>query len=220
MAIWFSETRQLNNFFHVNPRKASVERLMLFLYYFKFTFLIYFVRKYHIFDSKNIKSDMKRKQKAFLHLFLVSISFVGNLYSQESIVVAGGKGTGNGGASSYSVGQIVNMQLRGSGGSAQEGVQQPYEITTLSNDQFDEINLVMIAFPNPVIDELNLTVFNNKFESLSYNLIDTNGKILSKDLNITLSETKVSMHGLPQGVYFLNVINNSKTIKTFKIIKK
>ena len=163
---------------------------------------------------------MKRNKRAFLILFFASILFVTKSYSQESIVVTGGKGTGPGGAASYSVGQIADIQLKGSGGSAQQGIQQAYEIATLSNDKFNEISLVMVAFPNPVIDELNLIVANNKFESLSYNLFDINGRIISKALNITSSETKVSMLGLTQGVYFVAVNNNSKTIKTFKIIKK
>lgn len=161
---------------------------------------------------------MKRNQRAFL--FFATVLFASYSYSQESIVVTGGKGTGTGGASSYSVGQIADIQLKGSGGSAQEGIQQAYEIATLGNDKFDEISLTMTAFPNPVIDELNLIVTNNKFESLSYNLFDINGKIIAKDLNITSSETKVAMQGLTQGVYFLAVNNNSKAIKTFKIIKK
>ncbi|MBS7253465.1 T9SS type A sorting domain-containing protein [Flavobacterium branchiicola] len=163
---------------------------------------------------------MKRNQRAFLILFLVSISFVTNSYAQESIVAAGGKGTGNGGVASYSIGQIADIRLKGSGGSAQQGIQQAYEISTLSNDKFEEISLVMTAFPNPVVDELNLVVVNNKFEDLSYNLFDINGRILSKASNISSSETKVSMQGLVQGVYFLSVNNNSKAIKTFKIIKK
>ncbi|KAF2082197.1 T9SS type A sorting domain-containing protein [Flavobacterium sharifuzzamanii] len=163
---------------------------------------------------------MKINQRTFLILVLASFSFVTHSYAQESIVVTGGKGTGSGGAASYSVGQIADIQLKGSGGSAQQGIQQAYEIATLSNDKFDEISLVMTAFPNPVVDELNLIVINNKFENLSYNLFDINGRILSKVLHITSSETKVSMQGLTQGVYFLAVHNNSKTIKTFKIIKK
>lgn len=163
---------------------------------------------------------MKRNQRAFLILFLASISFVTNSYAQESIVVTGGKGTGIGGDANYSIGQIADIQLKGSGGSAQQGIQLPYEIATLGNDKFDEISLVMTAFPNPVIDELNLIVDHNKFEALSYNLFDMNGKIISKASNVTSSETKVSMQGLAQGVYFLAVNNNSKAIKTFKIIKK
>lgn len=163
---------------------------------------------------------MKINQRRFLKLVIGTIFFTANSYSQESIVVTGGKGTGIGGSSSYSVGQIADIQLKGSGGSAQEGIQQPYEIATLGNDKFDEISLVMIAFPNPVIDELNLIVLNNKFDNLSYDLFDINGRVISEASNISSSETKVSMQELVKGVYFLAVSNNSKKIKTFKIIKK
>mgnify|MGYP003575555021 FL=1 len=163
---------------------------------------------------------MKRSQRKFLKLIIGTILFTANSYSQESIVATGGKGTGTAGSSSYSVGQIAAIQLKGSGGSAQEGIQQAYEIATLGNDEFDEISLVMTAFPNPVVDELNLIVLNNKFEDLSYDLFDINGRVVSKTNNISASETKVSMQGLVKGVYFLSINNNSKKIKTFKIIKK
>ncbi|QLC65117.1 T9SS type A sorting domain-containing protein [Flavobacterium sp. LPB0248] len=163
---------------------------------------------------------MKRNQRTFLILVFASFLFVTHSNAQESIVVTGGKGTGAGGTASYSIGQIADVRLQGSGGSAQEGIQQPYEIATLSNEKFDEISLVMTAFPNPVVDELNLIVVNDKFGVLSYNLFDINGRIIAKAVNVTSSETKVSMQGLTKGVYFLVVNNNSKAIKTFKIIKK
>lgn len=163
---------------------------------------------------------MERNQRSILILLLASFSFVTNLYSQESVVVTGGKGAGTGGESSYSIGQIADIQLKGSGGSAQEGIQQAYEIATLGNDEFKEINLTMVAYPNPTVDILNLSVVNDKLDDLTYDLFDINGKIVSKTSKIIASETTVNMHELPQGVYFLRINNNSKTIKTFKIIKK
>lgn len=163
---------------------------------------------------------MKRNPRTFLILFLLTFSFLGKAYSQENIVATGGKGTGTGGTSSYSVGQIADLQLKGSGGSGQEGVQQPYEIATLGTDEFKEINLTMTAFPNPTVDVLNLSITNDKLDNLTYDLFDINGKIVSNTSKIAYSETTVNMHGLVQGVYFLRVNSNSKTIKTFKIIKK
>lgn len=163
---------------------------------------------------------MKRNQRTFLILQLSIFFFVGKTYSQENIVSTGGKGSGTGGTSSYSIGQIADLRLQGSGGSGQEGVQQPYEIATLGTDEFKEINLIMTAFPNPTVDVLNLSITNDKLEDLGYDLFDINGKIVSKTSKIIASETTVNMHGLSQGVYFLRVNSNSKTIKTFKIIKK
>jgi hypothetical protein len=55
---------------------------------------------------------------------------------------------------------------------------------------------------------------------LSFQLFDTNGRIVFNFRKITASETTVSMQELQQGIYFLAVNRENKTIKTFKIIKK
>lgn len=163
---------------------------------------------------------MKRNQQSFLLLFIASLLFTTSGYSQDSIVVTGGSGTGTGGSSSYSIGQIAYTSLPGSAGYVSQGVQQAYEIATLGNDEFTEIKLLMTAYPNPTIDILNLVVTDNKWDKLSCNLFDINGKNVSENLKITSAETAVSMRDLSQGIYFLVVSNSNKTIKTFKIIKK
>ena len=163
---------------------------------------------------------MKRNQQTFFILFIASISFISNSYSQQSVVVAGGKAEGSGGTSSYSIGQIVYTSLAGTDEYVVQGIQQPYEITTLGNDEFTAINLAMTAYPNPTIDVLNLVLTTDKLDNLSYNLFDINGKTVSKNSLITTSQTTVSMQGLNQGIYFLAVNSNNKKIKTFKIIKK
>ena len=163
---------------------------------------------------------MKENQQSFLLLFIASFLFASSSYSQENIVVAGGSGTGTGGSVSYSVGQIAYTSLPGSGGSVSEGIQQPYEIATLGNDEFTEISLLMTAYPNPTVDILNLVVIDQKWDDLSCNLFDSNGRLVSKKIKVSSSETAVSMQELNQGIYFLVVSNSNKTIKTFKIIKK
>ncbi|MFH7015340.1 T9SS type A sorting domain-containing protein [Flavobacterium sp. FlaQc-47] len=163
---------------------------------------------------------MKRNQHTFLFSFIAGISLITSSYSQQSVVVSGGNATGTGGSSSYSVGQIIYTSLPGSEGYVVQGVQQPYEIVTLGNDEFIEINLVITAYPNPAIDVLNLMVNNEKWNNLSCNLFDITGKTVSQNLKITASETKISMQKLHQGIYFLSVNDGNKTIKTFKIIKK
>ena len=163
---------------------------------------------------------MKENQQSFLLLFIASFLFASSSYSQENIVVAGGSGTGTGGSVSYSVGQIAYTSLPGSGGSVSEGIQQPYEIATLGNDEFTEISLLMTAYPNPTVDILNLVVIDQKWDDLSCNLFDSNGRLVSKKIKLSSSETAVSMQELNQGIYFLVVSNSNKTIKTFKIIKK
>ena len=154
---------------------------------------------------------MKINNHFLFILLLILISFIKS-YSQESTTVSGGNATGTGGSSSYSVGQITYTSQNSAGGFVTLGVQQPYEIVTLGNDDFAAINLVT--------DVLNLTVNDDKWINLSYQLFDMNGRTLSNLKKITASETSVSMQELQQGIYFLAVNSDVKTIKTFKIIKK
>lgn len=162
---------------------------------------------------------MKNNKHHLFFLFITSASFFSG-HSQENIVTSGGNATGAGGSSSYSVGQITYTSQTGPGGIVTLGVQQPYEIVTLGNDEFKEINLVMTIYPNPTIDLLNLVIADKEWNDLSCQLSDINGKIVSKNKNIITSETSISMQGLQNGIYFLAVTNGYKTLKTFKIIKK
>ncbi|WP_264529878.1 T9SS type A sorting domain-containing protein [Flavobacterium sp. N502540] len=164
---------------------------------------------------------MKENLRTFLILFITGISFTTNGYSQESVVVSGGNATGNGGSSSYSVGQIAYTSLPGgANGFALQGVQQAYEIISLGNDEFKSITLAMTAYPNPAVDVLSLAVATNEWNDLSCQLFDSTGKMVSKNLKVTNPETSIPMQGVNSGIYFLTVSNSGKTIKTFKIIKK
>lgn len=162
---------------------------------------------------------MKRNKLYFLFFLITIISFFKS-YSQQSVSVSGGNAIGIGGTSSYSVGQITYTSQTSSGGNVNLGVQQPYEIVTLGNDNFTEINLLISAYPNPTTNLLNLVVSDDKWNNLSYQLFDINGKIVSNLQKIRASETSLSMQELQQGIYFLAVNSDGKTIKTFKIIKK
>ena len=161
-----------------------------------------------------------RNNNHYLFILLLTIISFAKSYSQETVAVSGGNATGSGGSSSYSVGQITYTSQTGSGGIITLGVQQPYEIVTLGNDDFTEINLLISAYPNPATDMLNLVVNDDKWNNLSYQLLDINSKIVSNLQKITVSETSFSMQKLQQGIYFLLVNEDNKTIKTFKIIKK
>lgn len=162
---------------------------------------------------------MKTNKYYLFILFLTSISFIKS-YSQESVTASGGYATGTGGTASYSIGQITYTSQTGTGGFINLGVQQPYEIVTLGYNDFAEINLVISAYPNPTIDILNLLVCNDKWNGVSYQLFNINGKALSKLQKMITFEATVSMQELQRGLYFLVVSNDTDTIKTFKIIKK
>jgi hypothetical protein len=162
---------------------------------------------------------MKQNKHYFLILLLTSFPFISS-YSQENILASGGTATGSGGTSSYSVGEIFIGTQTGTNGSVAQGTQQPFEISTLGNDEFPQINLEMSVYPNPTIDKLNLLIGNKEWSNLTYQFFDISGKIISENQKITASETPVSMQSFSQGIYFLVVKDSKKTVKTFKIIKK
>lgn len=139
--------------------------------------------------------------------------------AQQATLSAGGTATGSGGSVSYSIGQIDYVTATGTGGTATQGVQQPFEIVTLSGEEFTEITLQMVVYPNPTSSFVNLKIDNYNYQDLNYQIIDLNGREIANQ-KITSSETSINLENLPNAIYLLQVNDNNKTLKTFKIIKK
>jgi len=136
--------------------------------------------------------------------------------AQKNTVSSGGNANGIGGSASCSIGQVVYTSSLGTNGSVVQGVQQPYSITI----GFAETthHLEMSIYPNPTSRFLHLKVKGKNLETLSYHLLDLQGRLLQHE-KINTNEITLEMEGLPKSAYFLKVNNGSKTVKTFKIIK-
>lgn len=150
---------------------------------------------------------------------IVFLFMIITLQAQEVIPASGGNITGNKGSIDYTIGQIVYTTNSGVSGTVAEGVQQPYEIWAYTGvDENNAIQFECSVFPNPVADNLTLKIDMQKLGKLSYQLFESNGKLVSSN-NISGNEASVSMKGLSAGTFFLKVIYNSKVVKNFKIIK-
>ena len=90
----------------------------------------------------------------------------------------------------------------------------------MGTSDYPNIALVMEVYPNPTSNLLTLKIPQEHLSNLSYQVYDINGKIVYGLQKITTLETTFSMENNPKGVYFLNVMTNGKTIKSFKILKK
>jgi hypothetical protein len=160
---------------------------------------------------------MKHK-KIKLCILLLLGSGIG-LYAQEAIPAMGGNGLGIGGSVSYSVGQVAYTTNTGSNGSVAQGIQQPYEIYVVTSTEEDESIFVQCTiYPNPASDFLTLKVENYKTEGMTFQLYDVDGKFLESK-KLEGNETIIDMQKLVPATYFLKVIQGSKEIRTFKIIK-
>lgn len=150
-------------------------------------------------------------------VFLIGFGISG-LQAQEVITTAGGDASGSGGTVAYSIGQLVYTTCTGTNGSVAQGVQQPYEISVTTGLEVNNIDLVLSAYPNPTSDLLNLKLKEYDNKNLAYQLYDMQGNLLvSKKIKGNIST--VNMANLPASTYFLQVMDNQKPLKIFKIIK-
>lgn len=159
----------------------------------------------------------------YKRLLLSAILLLGlgltELQAQESVNVAGGNAAGSGGSVTYSVGQVAYQNYNGVDASVAEGVHQPYEITVVTAiNETRGIILSLTVYPNPATDYLTLRIDEFDTSNLSYQLFDTQGKLLQKE-KITGNQTRITMSSLGPATYFLRVLQGNKEVKTFKIIK-
>ena len=156
------------------------------------------------------------KSLTFFLFLLFSATIV---YSQQSLTTAGGEATGSGTAS-YSIGQVAYSNNTGSNGSVSQGVQQAYTIVDIVDlvGGLVNINLDLVAYPNPTNNALTLNIGNYNNQNLTYRLCDMQGKLLDSKKVINRS-TEIGMQGLPASTYLLNIIDQESLIKTFRIIK-
>ena len=139
-------------------------------------------------------------------------------YAQQTVPASGGDAIGSGGSSSYTVGQVVYTINSGATGSVAQGIQQPYEISTLVGLEVTEINLELTAYPNPTNNVLHLSIGNYKNEKLSYQLYDIQGRKLAGE-SIKDNPTSIVLQDFSGSSYLLNVLDKNQLIKTFRIIK-
>ena len=151
-------------------------------------------------------------------LFLIILFSSSVSYCQREVVASGGNASGSGGSVSYSLGQVAYQSVTGTNGNVNQGVQQPFEIFTLSNSEFDT-SFSAILFPNPAAVSVTLSIdLSKEGANYDYELTDVTGKRISHD-KITADETTINVEGLAEACYFLNILNGNKRVKTFKLLK-
>ena len=161
---------------------------------------------------------MKKNRKKTVVILLLGFGII-TAHGQQATTATGGDATGSGGSAAYSVGQIVYTTNTGTTGSVAQGVQQAYEISVVTGIKNEtKTSMSLVIFPNPTTSFLNLQIADLKKEQLTYQLTDALGKLIIEN-KITESSTQINMNAHAEAIYFLNVLENNQTVKTFKIIK-
>lgn len=86
----------------------------------------------------------------------------------------------------------------------------------------DGINESLVAYPNPVVDKLNIAGATTSEEDVTIELFDVAGSLVysaKESVYGNVLETSINMAGYASGSYMLKVSQNEE-IKTIKIVKK
>jgi Secretion system C-terminal sorting domain len=150
---------------------------------------------------------------ALFYLFSVVSSF-----AQQSVHIAGGEIKNTTGSISYSIGQANYINTRDNKNTLTQGVQQPYEISIISdvdnlNKQFN-----ISLFPNPTLNTITVTINETDASDFKSQLFDMNGKLLLQKESME-SKSDLDMTTMAAGTYILKIENKYHSTNSFKIIK-
>lgn len=155
-----------------------------------------------------------------LCLSILAIFSFATVNAQSSVNTSGGDISSQQGSVSYSVGQIVYTTNTGANTTISQGVQQPFEISEiLSVDDFEDIQLVLSAFPNPTDGQLTLLIEDLELSNLNFHVYDMTGKVIDSQ-KITSYETHINLENQHPSTYILKVTLDNQELKSFKILKK
>ncbi len=154
------------------------------------------------------------KKTTLVAMYLLATA---SIYSQETIPISGGDASGNGGSSSYTIGQLLYTTHSG-GGTLTQGIQQSIELYTLTNPNLTTVNLTAGIYPNPASDYVVLAISDASLIDLNYVLYDILGRTVAQG-QTKQDKTQINMQGLEMGTYVLKINQARRTLKSFKIIK-
>ena len=156
-----------------------------------------------------------------LYSLILILMGVTAVFAQSAIVPIGGDVQNNSGSVSYTVGQIAVQTSENSNGvTVGEGVQQPYEIQTVGIDDYPQITLNAVVYPNPTdnIAQLQLNGFEIPSGGISAHLYDGNGKLL-QNIAVTDDLTTIHIGQYATGTYYLELRDGKRVLKTFKVVR-
>lgn len=151
-------------------------------------------------------------------IVLLAASVIVNAQSTEREVISSGGDfySNSAGQLSITLGETVITTLSNGTNELTQGFQQTK--TTIIGIEDYQTDFEMNVFPNPVSEFITIKIGEFK-ENIALSILTVEGKII---LNKTVDNlvTSLNMGGFSKGNYLLNVTENNKIIKTYKIIKQ
>lgn len=95
-------------------------------------------------------------------------------------------------------------------------VKNPNAITGIDEQ---ELVSTLLAYPNPVLDELTIEINENNTTTLVYSITDALGKVVNQN-KLMDAKTVINTSSFNNGFYLLNILNEKgNVIKTTKLVK-
>ncbi len=172
-------------------------------------------------NETTIHHKYEKKMKKIYPLILILMG-VATAFAQSALVPVGGDAQSNNGSVSYTVGQIAEQTASSINVSVfvAEGVQQPYEIMTVGVDDYPQIALNAVVYPNPTenLVQLRLNGFEIPAGGLRAILYDGSGKRL-QTFPVTDDLTPFQLGHYATGTYYLELRDGNRVLKTFKVVR-
>jgi hypothetical protein len=130
---------------------------------------------------------------------------------------------GSGDVRFYAAGLATNNN-GGTSGDATASLSTPLTITELtsSNSEVNRANFVIKAFPNPVTEQLNITLEGHNSFSAQVNLYDANGRLVQAERRLIApgqSSWMMDVQWLAAGVYWLEINDGVDNAVRLPIVK-
>lgn len=152
----------------------------------------------------------------------LSIMMCLKLSAQSGFASCGQSIRTSSGSVSNSVGQVAYLNYSNPEYKINQGIQQPFEIylgKQVSKRTVDSsASWRTSVFPNPTFADVMLEFTITTGEALRYRLFSSEGRLVS-DSELTVSPAVITLRDQDNGVYFLQIFQNDKILKTYKIHK-
>ena len=83
-----------------------------------------------------------------------------NVNAQNNTITTGADVSNTNGSISYSIGQIDYISSGNASTYINQGLQQPYEVVTLSGNELIDITISAQVYPNPTVNNIIISIQN------------------------------------------------------------
>lgn len=147
---------------------------------------------------------------------IISTARVGLAQELQAVGSGGAFHQNTQGSISWSLGEVATQTLKAGDYIITQGFQQS-KLTLTSVYQRQGYNKLIIAYPNPTNDFINLKT-DGHTQNLYYRVYDINGRIV-KSGEFKSNPTLVSFRDLDAAIYFIRIIQNNLEVKTIRVVK-